>query len=165
MTLQAWPEPLRVGLARVDEPGVLALLAELSDTLAQLTGDSGAQSFSVDDLQHEGTCLAVARDEGGRLWGCGVLRPLGVEEGGTVVELKRMFARAGSRGVGNAVLEFLETEAQRRHYSVIRLSTRRVNQRAVNFYTRRAYRPCAPWGRYVGREASVCLEKRLEPLA
>ena len=160
-----WPDPLWVGLVRVDEPGVQELFSELSEALAQITGDSGAQSFSLDDMQQDGACLAVARDDSGVLWGCGVLRPLGAEEGGSVVELKRMFARAGSRGVGNAVLSFLETEAQRRHFRVIRLSTRRVNQRAVRFYAQHGYLACAPWGRYVGREASVCFEKRLEQSA
>lgn len=160
--MPTWPDPLWVGLARVDEPGVVALLVELSATLMQLTGDTGLQSFSLDDLRIEGACLAVARDPQGQLWGCGALRPLGIEDGCVVVELKRMFARAGTRGVGTAVLAFLETEAKRRGCAVIRLSTRRVNERAVNFYTQRAYRPCAPWGRYVGREASVCLEKRLQ---
>ena len=73
-----------------------------------------------------------------------------------------MFARAGTRGVGAAVLAFLEAEALGRNVEVVRLSTRRVNQRAVRFYTQQGYLPCAAWGRYVGREASVCLEKRLQ---
>ncbi len=160
--MPTWPDPLWVGLAHVDEPGVDALLAELSATLAQLTGDSGAQSFSLEDLRIEGACLAVARDAQGKLWGCGALRPLATEDGGAVVELKRMFARAGTRGVGAAVLAFLEAEALGRNVELVRLSTRRVNQRAVRFYAQQGYLPCAPWGRYVGREASVCLEKRLQ---
>ncbi|MFD2450470.1 GNAT family N-acetyltransferase [Ideonella paludis] len=160
--MQTWPQALSIGLAGVDEPGVLALLEELSATLARLTGDTGAQSFSLDDLRTGGACLAVARDDRGRLWGCGALRPLATEDGCVAMELKRMFARAGTRGVGAALLAFLEAEALGRNVEVIRLSTRRVNERAVRFYRQHGYLPCAPWGRYVGREASVCLEKRLQ---
>ncbi|WP_396271189.1 GNAT family N-acetyltransferase [Ideonella sp.] len=160
--MQTWPQALSIGLAGIEAPGVLALLDELSETLARLTGDSGAQSFSLDDLRMEGACLAVARDELGQVWGCGALRPLVTDDGCVAVELKRMFARAGTRGVGAAVLAFLEAEALGRNVEVIRLSTRRVNERAVRFYRQHGYLHCAPWGRYVGREASVCLEKRLQ---
>ncbi|RYE96151.1 MAG: GNAT family N-acetyltransferase, partial [Oxalobacteraceae bacterium] len=36
-----------------------------------------------------------------------------------------------------------------------------VNARAVAFYERHGYAPVAPYGRYVGRAASVCLGRRL----
>lgn len=162
--MSTWPTPLWVGWVPADEPNLPQLLAELSTTLMQITGDAGTESFSLVELRTPGVCVAAAKDQHGTLWGCGVLRPMDtgeVETRGTAVELKRMFARAGSRGVGRAMLAFLEPEAKAQGYGVIRLSTRRVNRRAVNFYAQQAYLPCLAWGRYVGREASVCLEKRL----
>ncbi len=72
-----------------------------------------------------------------------------------------MFARPGTRGVGSAVLGFLEQEAARFGYARVRLSTRRVNERAVRFYERHGYRRIAGYGRYAGSDVSVCFEKRI----
>ena len=78
-----------------------------------------------------------------------------------VGEVKRMFARPGTQGVGSAVLHFLEQEATQLGYTALRLETRRVNERAVAFYERRGYRRIANYGRYVGNDAAVCFEKVL----
>ena len=72
-----------------------------------------------------------------------------------------MFARPGTRGVGDALLRFLELQAAQWGYAVLRLSTRRVNARAVAFYERHSYRAIAGYGRYAGSEVSVCFEKRI----
>jgi len=137
----------------------LALVAELSATLAALTGSSGRASFDVADVQGPRACFALARDAQGRALGCGALRPLAED----AAEVKRMFARPGTRGVGSAVLRFLEAEAARWGYEVLRLSTRRVNERAVMFYERHGYRRIAGYGHYAGSDVSVCFEKRLGP--
>ena len=59
------------------------------------------------------------------------------------------------------VLAALERHAVACGYRQLWLSTRRVNARAVAFYERHGYAPVAPYGRYVGRAASVCLGRRL----
>jgi GNAT superfamily N-acetyltransferase len=138
----------------------LALVAELSATLAALTGASGQASFDVADVLGPRACFALARDAHGRALGCGALRPLAHD----IAEVKRMFARPGTRGVGSAVLRFLEAEAARWGYAVLRLSTRRVNERAVAFYERHGYRRIAGYGRYAGSDVSVCFEKWLGPV-
>jgi len=137
-----------------------ALIAELSLTLTAITGASGQASFDVADVLGPRAGLAIARDAQGGALGCGALRPL--EEGGDdAAEIKRMFARPGTRGVGAALLRFLELQAAQWGYAVLRLSTRRVNARAVAFYERHGYRPVAGYGRYAGSEVSVCFEKRI----
>ncbi len=135
----------------------LALLAELSAALTAITGASGQASFDVSDVIGPRACFALARDAHRRALGCGALRPLDADTG----EIKRMFARPGTRGVGRAVLRFLEGEATRCGYVALRLSTRRVNERAVAFYERHGYRRIPGYGRYAGSGASVCFEKVL----
>ena len=137
----------------------LALVAELSDALTGITGASGQASFDISDVGVPRACFALARDAHGRALGCGALRPLDAG----IAEVKRMFARPGTRGVGSAVLGFLEAEAARHGYAALRLSTRLVNARAVAFYERHGYRRIAGYGRYAGSEVSVCFEKALAP--
>ena len=135
----------------------LALVAELSAVLAALTGDTGQASFDVDDVRGPRACFALARDAQGRALGCGALRSMQDDVG----EIKRMFARPGTRGVGAALLRFLEGEAARHGYRALRLSTRLVNVRAVAFYERHGYRRIPGYGRYAGSTVSVCFEKVL----
>jgi len=150
---------MSIAVAAEDPAGAdaLALVAELSATLAALTCATGQASFDAADVLVPRACFAVARDADGRALGCGALRPL---EGG-VAEVKRMYARPGTRGVGSAVLAFLEREAAAWGYAALRLSTRRVNARAVAFYERHGYVPIDGYGRYAGSAVSVCFEKRI----
>ena len=136
-----------------------ALMVELSGTLTAITGAGGQASFDAADLRVARACFALARDGDGRALGCGALRPLAADS----AEIKRMFARPGTRGVGSALLHFLEQEAARLGYTATRLSTRRVNERAVAFYERHGYRRIAGYGRYADSEVSVCFEKVLAP--
>jgi GNAT superfamily N-acetyltransferase len=140
-------------------PDARALVAELSAVLTAITGASGQASFDVSDVLGPRACFALARDAQGRALGCGALRPLAQD----TAEVKRMFARPGTRGVGSAVLRFLEGEAARWGYARVRLSTRLVNERAVAFYERNGYRRIPGYGHYAGSELSVCFEKLLPP--
>ncbi len=133
------------------------LIEELSATLARITGDSGKASFDANDVRGPNACFLVARNLHGKPVGCGALRPL--ETG--VAEIKRMYARPGTSGIGTAVLTHLEAEAYRLGYAVIRLETRRVNERAVTFYLARGYATIANYGKYVGNAKAVCFEKRM----
>ena len=134
-----------------------ALVAELSALLETLTGATGQASFDPDDVRPPRAGFALARDAQGHALGCGALRPMT----GDCAELKRMFARPGTRGVGAALLRFLEAQAAGWGYTALRLSTRRVNRRAVAFYLRHGYRPIAGYGRYAGSPVSQCFEKRI----
>ena len=110
-----------------------ALIDELSDTLAGITGDSGKSSFDPGAVRSEYARFVVARDLDGRAVGCGAIRPL--HDG--IAELKRMYARPDTSGVGSAVLAYLE--AGKKHgYSALWLETRLVNRRR-RFYERRGY--------------------------
>ncbi|CAN7183728.1 GNAT family N-acetyltransferase [Pseudoduganella sp. LjRoot289] len=161
-----------------EDPGAadsLELMAELSAVLAAITGDSGQSSFDPEDVRGPLACFAVARSvttadasaaagagndaslPAGQALGCGAFRPL--EQG--VAEIKRMYARPGHPGTGSAILAFLEAEAARMGYRALRLSTRRVNTRAVAFYEARGYRIIPNFGRYTAKPESVCFQKLL----
>jgi GNAT superfamily N-acetyltransferase len=135
----------------------LALMEELSATLARITGDSGKASFDPNDVRAAAARFVVARNAEGQAVGCGAFRPL--REG--VAEVKRMYSRQGTIGVGSAVLAFLESEASSLGYEALWLETRLVNERAVTFYQRRGYRRIPNFGKYVGNPKAVCFERRL----
>ena len=138
-------------------PDSVSLMEELSATLADITGDSGTASFDPTDVRAPNARFAVARDCEGRAIGCGGFRPLQIG----VAEVKRMYSRPGTSGVGSAVLAFLEAEAMSLGYEALWLETRIVNQRAVAFYERRGYSRIPNFGKYLGNAKAVCFEKRL----
>jgi len=138
-----------------DSAEARVLMTELDAALAAICGDSGSGSFDAADVRGPGSVFLVARADGVAL-GCGALRPLARG----VAELKRMYARPGS-GAGRWLLAALEEQAAAFGYREMWLSTRRVNGRALAFYARHGYLPVENYGKYAGREASVCLGKRL----
>jgi ribosomal protein S18 acetylase RimI-like enzyme len=70
-----------------------------------------------------------------------------------------MFARQGRRGIGTLVLEALEREPRPLGYAKLWLETMSANAEATAFYTRCGYRRRVNYGRYVGLEKHLCLEK------
>jgi ribosomal protein S18 acetylase RimI-like enzyme len=140
-----------------DTPDAAKLLDELSDALMAITGSSGKASFDLNDVRVKNARFAVARDRDGNAVGCGAFRPL--ENG--VAEVKRMYSRRCAPGIGSAVLLFLEDEAVKLGYTVLRLETRVVNLRAVTFYEKSGYYRIDNFGKYIGRAEAACFEKRL----
>lgn len=139
------------------------LIAALSATLRDLTGSDGRGSFDDDDVRQPRALFVVARDAAGTPVGCGAFRPLPREVTGRddVMEVKRMFAVPGTRGVGSALLAHLERAGVKLGYRQAWLSSRALNPRAIEFYRRRGYATIANYGRYAGRAESVCLGKAL----
>jgi putative acetyltransferase len=90
--------------------------------------------------------------------GCGALRPL--DE--TSIELKRFFVDPSyrQRGIASKILGFLETAAQSKGYSVIRLETGLLQPEAIALYKRFGYYDIERFGVYLDCEQSVCLEKQ-----
>lgn len=133
------------------------LIEELSAALASITGDDGKSSFDPNDVKVPNALFVVARDGKGQAVGCGAFRP--IDEG--VAEVKRMFSRQTSSGVGSVILAYLEAEAARMGYGALWLETRLVNERAVRFYESRGYRRIPNFGKYAGNATAVCFEKQL----
>lgn len=140
-----------------DSADAQALMAELGTVLQAITGSNGSANFDVSDLRVDGARFAVARAPDGAAIGCGAFRPFA--DG--VAEIKRMYARPGHRGVGSAILMYLEREAAALGYAALCLETRLVNQRAVAFYEARQYQRIPNYGRYIGNPLAACFSKRL----
>jgi GNAT superfamily N-acetyltransferase len=144
----------------VEDPGTddaKQLLTELSRVLFELTGACGAASFDVSDVRHPRCLFVLARDSSGRPLGCGAFREINE----TTAELKRMYARPGTQGVGATILQFLEKSASELGYKTLWLETRRINKRATRFYTAHEYSPIQNFGKYVGRPEVICMGKTL----
>ena len=145
-----------------ESPEAMALIEELSQTLASITGETGASSFDASDVRGPRGRFVIARDADGHAVGCGALRPVTEQ----VAEIKRMFARRGTRGVGHAVLTHLELEAAALGYVETWLETGPSNTRAIAFYKAHGYRPIPRFGPYVDKPNAVCFAKSLtEPRA
>lgn len=148
---------LSITTAAPDSDEARGLLDALSDTLAAITGDSGRSSFDPADVRGPGARFVIARDASGEAVGCGAYRPL--QPG--IAELKRMFARTRSGGIGRSLLAELEHSAAADGYRELWLETRRVNLTAVAFYRAHGYREIPNFGRYIGRPEAICFSKTL----
>ena len=133
------------------------LMSELSDMLQEITGDSGRGSFDIGMMNDPGSIFVIARNEAGEAIGCGAIRPIN----GSIAEVKRMYAKYQSQGIGTAILSYLEEQAIKLGYSAIWLETRAVNEQAVRFYERNGYRRIPNYGKYAGNHEAVCFEKSL----
>jgi GNAT superfamily N-acetyltransferase len=143
-----------------DSEQAQALVTELSAALAAITGASGAASFAIADVRVPRSLFVIACGDDGSLLGCGALRPLGGDLD-AIGEIKRMYARPGTEGVGTALLAHLERAAASFGYQELWLETRRGNTRAVAFYLARGYRAIPNYGKYIGRSEALCFGKRL----
>ncbi|ENY5366575.1 GNAT family N-acetyltransferase [Raoultella ornithinolytica] len=133
------------------------LIEMLSAELAAITGDNGKSNFTVEAMYEDKALWALAKNAHGDAIGCGAIRPLTPN----IAELKRMFSDRSVPGVGRALLAFLETSAKEMGYSELRLGTRHINQRAVNFYEKYGYIRIENYGPYIGRTEAVCFSKEL----
>ena len=134
----------------------IQLLGELNEALERITGASGERSFSMDDIGNPRAVFVIAYAHGAAC-GCGALRPLSPD----TAEIKRVYARPNTRGVGTAIIRTLESKAKALGYIRLVLETRKVNEKAVAFYQKHGYQVCPNFGKYMGRDEAVCMEKAL----
>ncbi|MDN2486726.1 GNAT family N-acetyltransferase [Kosakonia sacchari] len=146
---------LTITLTESTDPACLQLQDALSDYLQHLTGSSGRASFDASTLGERGFFLLA--QENAVAVGCAAVRELSAGIG----EIKRMYACPGTRGVGAQLLAALEQHARERGFQALWLETRKINQRAVDFYQRNGFRIRENYGNYIGRLEAVCFEKAL----
>ncbi|WP_039055998.1 GNAT family N-acetyltransferase [Enterobacter sp. Bisph1] len=146
---------LTISFTDANDPDCLAMQDALSDYLLHLTGSTGRTPFDGNALGERGFFL-LARENGVAV-GCVALRTLSAETG----EVKRLYARPGTRLVGKQLLQTLEHHARARGFQQLWLETRKTNQRAVAFYLRNGYQVRENYGNYIGRPGAMCFEKKL----
>ncbi|MDD3223662.1 MAG: GNAT family N-acetyltransferase [Clostridium sp.] len=148
---------MRIIETQPNEQDAINLMEELSKNLEFITGDSGKNSFNSKDVCVPRSLFVVAYNENGEAIGCGAIRP--VTE--YVAEVKRMFAKTKSIGVGSEILQYLEKKAQKLGYSALWIETRLINKRAVAFYEKKGYHRISNYGKYVNKPEAVCFEKNI----
>lgn len=140
------------------EADAIILMEELSETLRSITGDSGKNSFSSDDVCVPRSLFVIAYDEQSEeAVGCGAIRPIDER----IAEVKRMFAKVKTKGVGSEILSYLEIQAKKLGYSTVWLETRLINEQAVSFYRKRGYCKISNYGKYANNTKAICFEKKL----
>lgn len=147
---------ITIAKENIQSKDAIALIEELSDELKSITGDSGQSSFNSTDINNKRSLFVIAR-ENGRAVGCGAFR----EISGEIAEIKRMYVRKKSCGVGSRILSYLEREAKKSGYSRTLLETRKCNGNAVNFYLKNGYTIIPNYGKYENMPEAVCFEKNI----
>ncbi|MBP0588293.1 GNAT family N-acetyltransferase [Paraburkholderia sp. LEh10] len=133
------------------------LLDELSATLALYSGDGGRSRFSVEEFCSARGAFVVARTVQGVPLGCGAFR----RHDDGVAELKRIYSRPNSLGVGAAILQMLEVEAVTAGYRTLVAETRAINRRAIAFYERNGFTRVERFGIYATQSDAHCFAKQL----
>ena len=149
--------PATIAVEPARQPDVLELMRVADDYALSLYPPEAYHKLDIADLERPGVSLFVARDEG--LAGMVAL----VDNGDGSAEVKRMFVAENrrGRGVGGALLQRLAEAAAAASVSVIRLETGWEQPDAIALYLKHGYVHIENFGKYVGDESSVCMEKRL----
>lgn len=139
------------------DPEAVNLLEELSKSLEDITGSTGKQSFDLSDVCVPRSVFVVAYDDDREAIGCGGIRPINER----TAEVKRMFAKVETKGVGSKILSYLENEAIRFGYSALWVESRIVNEAAVSFYRKNGYVQILNYGKYANDLRAICFEKKI----
>ena len=147
---------MHVALESPDQPQVIELIADLDAYQDSLYPAESRYALDLESLKKENVRFAVARDAQGHAIGCGAVV---LYDG--YGELKRMYVREHSRGLGVAqkVLSVLEASASQCGYSVFRLETGPYQPEALAFYARSGYLRCGRFGDYKDDPLSVFMQK------
>jgi putative acetyltransferase len=150
--------------AATDE--VRELIGELDQVLAAEYLPEQRHGLALEALFQPQIRFFVARLHGAAI-GCG-----GIALFDDFAEVKRMYVRetVRGRGVADAVLTRIETEARTAEFFVLRLETGVRQAAALRFYARAGFEPCAAFGDYALMRpeeiaTSIFMEKRLSPSA
>jgi putative acetyltransferase len=146
----------------LDNAEVQLLIANLNADLYSRYPEPGALVFSLesaDIVNGVGALLMAVLDE--LPVGCGAFRVLDDQPGS--VEIKRMYVTLAGRGkkIGAALLAELEQGALALGIERFVLETGPRQLEALQRYGRAGYVVCEPWGEFIGKDLSICMEKRV----
>ena len=147
---------MKISLERPDQPDVAALIDELDAYQKPLYPPESHHGIDMDALLQPNVIFAVVRTAEDVAIGCGAL-VLSSDYG----ELKRMYLRPPHRGRGlaQALLAFLETQAAARGCRCYTLETGIHQLAAIALYEHAGYVRCAPFGEYAPDPLSVFMRK------
>lgn len=144
----------------LDDTDVLLLISNLNSDLYSRYPEPGALVFSLEtaDIQ-DGVgmlLMAVLDDEP---VGCGAFRVIDDRPGS--VEIKRLYVTLAGRGkkIGSALLTELERRAVGIDRFALEFGPRQPEAQAM--FESAGYVVCEPWGPFIGKDFSICMEKVL----
>jgi putative acetyltransferase len=155
------PQP-RLSIERVwlDDTDVQLLISNLNSDLYSRYPEPGALVFSLEsaDIQDGvgALIMAVLDDEP---VGCGAFRVIDERPGSA--EIKRMYVTLAGRGkkIGSALLTELERIAVGIDRFALEFGPRQPEAQAM--FESAGYVVCEPWGPFIGKDFSICMEKVL----
>jgi GNAT superfamily N-acetyltransferase len=155
------PRP-RLSIERVwlDDTDVQQLISNLNSDLYSRYPEPGALVFSLEsaDIQ-DGVgmlLMAVLDDEP---VGCGAFRMIDDRPGSA--EIKRLYVTLAGRGkqIGSALLAELQRRAVGIDRFALEFGPRQPEAQAM--FESAGFVVCEPWGPFIGKEFSICMEKLL----
>ena len=140
-----------------DSDDFIELVKLLDAELAILDGDEHAfyaQLNKTDKIKH-----VIVAYENDKPISCGAIR----EYSPTIMEVKRMYTKPGSRskGIATKILNELEKWASELSYQKCILETGKRQPDAIWLYQKNGYKAILNYGKYVEMENSVCFEKKI----
>lgn len=157
------PQP-RLSIQRVwlDNVDVQLLISQLNMDLSSRYPEPGALVYSLEAADIvEGVGALVMAELDGEPVGCGAYRVMDDVPGSA--EIKRMYVTLAGRGkkIGSAILAELERAAVGVQRFALEFGPRQPE--AMGMFESAGYVVCEPWGPFVGKDLSICMEK-LRPL-
>lgn len=135
---------------------VAPLIEELSQNLKHRFDSDGKQSFQHWE-ENNSRFIFIGLKKNNEYVGCGAIRPIN----DTIGEVKRMYSKYKSIGIGSAVLSILQEEAKKAGYKKLWLETREKNMEACNFYQKHGFEKIKNYGNYIDRPEAVCFGKSI----
>jgi GNAT superfamily N-acetyltransferase len=147
----------RVWLDNVD---VELLISQLNLDLYSRYPEPGALVFSLESADIvDGVGALLMAELDGEPVGCGAYRVIDDLPGSA--EIKRMYVTLAGRGkkLGHALLAELERAGAASGVRRFALETGPRQPEALRIFEAAGYVVCEPWGRFIGKDFSICMEK------
>ena len=157
------PQPqLSIERVWLDNVDVQLLISQLNLDLHSRYPEPGALVFSLESADIvEGVGALLMAELDGEPVGCGAYRVMDDVPGSA--EIKRMYVTLAGRDkkIGSALLAELERAAVGVRRFALETGPRQPE--ALRMFETAGYVVCEPWGQFVGKDLSICMEK-LRPL-
>lgn len=137
---------------------IIALLEQLDAYFAQLYPAESNHLMDIDSLTGAEVTFLVARDDSGKLAGCGAF-----VDRGDYAEIKRMVVDPAARGqgIGGLLMDAIVQRATAAGFTSLKLETGISQPEAIGLYRRDGFVDIAPFGHYQPDPLSIFMEKRL----
>jgi putative acetyltransferase len=156
----------RLSIERVwlDNVDVQLLISQLNSDLYSRYPEPGALVFSLDTADIvDGVGALLMAELDGEPVGCGAFRVMDDLPGSA--EIKRVYVTLAGRGkkIGSAMLAELERMGAVVGVRRFALETGPRQPEALRVFEAAGYVVCEPWGQFVGKDFSMCMDKVLTP--